>query len=87
MRIETLPIQGEQRERLLNAATEAFMTAARRAGCVRKVKSKWDPDAYLDEFADEHQFPMDEEYLIYLIDAFMIHHVLDLLGVTKKSDP
>jgi hypothetical protein len=79
MKIEQLPVVGEQRSRLIEFSYEAFLNAARRAGCVRRVKRKWNADRYLDGFVAGMEMPLDLDYLEHLIEATMIHHVLSLL--------
>jgi hypothetical protein len=79
MKVEQFPVIGQQRVRVVEFSDRAFMSAARRIGCVRKVKSKWNAERYLDEFVSGMELPMDEDYLTGLIEAFAIHRVIRLL--------
>lgn len=79
MNVVQLPVTGEQRVRLIELCNSSFKSAARRIDSVRKVKSKWNAESYLDEFVSGLELPMDENYLGSLIEATMIHHVLSLL--------
>ncbi len=79
MQITQLPLKGELRARLIEFSNEAFLTAARRASCVRKVKNKWNAESYLDQFVDGFDLPLSADYLESLIEATIIHHVIGLV--------
>jgi hypothetical protein len=79
MNVVQLPVTGEQRVRLIELSNSSFKSAARRINSVRKVKSEWNAESYLDKFASRMELPMDEDCLGGLIEATMIHHVMSLL--------
>ncbi|MBB2685221.1 UNVERIFIED_ORG: hypothetical protein GGD47_002809 [Rhizobium etli] len=86
--IEALPPNMEQRAALIEIANRVFEKVIDRIepdneGLTRKL---WDPGDYIDnhffqmlqESGPEGVLPMTLDYADYLIDAFLVHHVIDL---------
>ncbi len=79
MIITELPLNDDARQRLIKFSNESFLTAARRAGCVRKVKNKWNADEYVDGFIKSSELPVEVDYIESLIEATIFHQVLHIL--------
>ncbi|GCA49966.1 hypothetical protein KGO5_02412 [Sinorhizobium sp. KGO-5] len=79
--IETLPVTGDERAALMEIANRAFEKVVDRVepeieSLTRKL---WDPVDYIDNhFFKEGMLPMTLGYSDYLIDAFLVHHVIAL---------
>ncbi|MGO6736513.1 hypothetical protein ACCS71_14275 [Rhizobium ruizarguesonis] len=79
--IETLPATGELRAALIEIANRVFEKVVDRIEPENEslTRKLWDPDDYIDNhFFKEGMLPMNLDYADYLIDSFLMHHIVDL---------
>jgi len=80
VKISALPLVGADREEAIEIANHKFedileRIEPRHPGSVRK---SWNPEQYVDEILKPDMLPIDRDYALSLVDAFLIHHVIDL---------
>lgn len=85
--IEALPVTGDQRAALIETANFVFEKVLGRIGSANKRQTRklWDPDEYIDSFFNDKELPMKLDYAGSLIDAFLVHHVIDLAEQADKQ--
>jgi hypothetical protein len=79
--IEALPVTGDQRAALIEIANRVFEKVVDRIEPENEnlTRKLWDPRDYIDNhFFQDKELPMKLDYADYLIDAFLVHHVIDL---------
>ncbi|TBZ05557.1 hypothetical protein [Rhizobium leguminosarum] len=79
--IETLPVTGELRAALVEIANRVFERVVDRIEPENEslTRKLWDPDDYIDNHVfQEGMLPMNLDYADYLIDPFLVQHVVDL---------
>lgn len=79
--IASLPLRGEERAVLVEAAKDAFERVVERMEPQNEdlTRSLWSPEYYVDKLLlTEDMLPISRDYAASLIDAFLVHHVLDL---------
>lgn len=87
LQISALPLVGADRKEFIEAANKKFedilqMKEPRHPELLRKL---WNPEQYLDEdLLRPDMLPMDRDYALSLIDAFLIHHFIDLDTAADK---
>lgn len=80
-KITALPLVGEERIEFINAANEVFEKVLERLepenpNLIRKL---WDAEKYIDEsLLRPDMLPIDHDYALSLIDAFLVHRVIEL---------
>lgn len=48
------------------------------------TRKLWNAEDYVDHFLTEDMLPINRDYAMSLIDAFMVHHVLGLATQADK---
>jgi hypothetical protein len=78
--ITSLPVGGAERTALIAAANSAFEAVLDRIEPANEAltRSLWDADHYIDHDFGRYEIPMKVDYAVYLIEAFLVHHVIDL---------
>lgn len=78
--IEVLPVTGDQRAVLIETANFAFDKALERLGPENEslTRKLWDPGEYIDGYFRDKELPINLDYAGYLIEAFLVHHVIHL---------
>ncbi|RVH69196.1 hypothetical protein CN198_14130 [Sinorhizobium meliloti] len=79
--IAALPLNGDQRDALIEIANRVFEKVIDRIEPENEslTRELWDPGDYIDNhFFQDGMLPMTLDYADYLIDAFLVHHVIDL---------
>ncbi|ANL74258.1 hypothetical protein AMC83_PA00031 (plasmid) [Rhizobium phaseoli] len=78
--IESLPVIGDQRAALIEIANRVFEKVIDRIEPENEslTRELWDPGDYIDNFFQDKELPMTLDYADYLIDALLVHHVVDL---------
>ncbi|MBP2450078.1 hypothetical protein [Rhizobium leguminosarum] len=78
--IEALPVTGDQRAALIEIANRVFEKVIDRIEPENEslTRKLWDPGHYIDNFFQDKKLPMKLDYADYLIDALLVHHVIDL---------
>lgn len=81
MQIKALPLVGEVRTEFIKTANLVFEKVLQRieAEHPQSVVKMWNPENYIDEILlGPEMLPIDHDYALSLIDAFMVHHVIEL---------
>ncbi len=79
--IESLPFSAEYRAEAIELANSTFEMAFKRIepNNPKKTRELWDVADYVDNHhLSEDMLPIDSEYALSLIEAFLWHHVVDL---------
>ncbi|MBY5542322.1 hypothetical protein HFO60_20220 [Rhizobium leguminosarum] len=79
--IESLPLNDAQRATLVAISNRVFEKVMDRIEPENEslTRKLWDPGDYIDNhFFQDGMMPMTLEYADYVIDAFLVHHVIDL---------
>jgi hypothetical protein len=79
--ITALPLEPPDRAAFIQAANAAFEMVMERMEPDNPVATRklWDAGRYVDyELLRPDMLPIDRDYALSLIDAFLVHHVLDL---------
>lgn len=79
--ITSLPVGGAERAALIAAANATFEVVIDRIEPENEelTRSLWDAGHYIDHhFFKDEMVPMTVEYATYLIEAFLVHHVIGL---------
>ena len=80
VQISALPLVGANRKKAMELANWKFedllqMMEPRHLELVRKL---WNPEKYIDEVLTPDMLPIDRDYALSLIEAFLVHHFIDL---------
>lgn len=80
VQISSLPLVGTDRNAAIKVANEKFedllqMMEPRHPGLVRKL---WNPEQYIDEVLKPDMLPIDRDYALSLIEAFLVHRFITL---------
>ena len=87
IQISALPIVGDERLEFIKTANVVFEKVLSRIepkypDLVRKL---WDAENYIDEtLLKPEMLPIDHDYALSLIDAFLVHHVIELAVETDE---
>jgi hypothetical protein len=78
--ITSLPLGEADRAAFIAAANNVFESVLDRieAENPEQVRRLWDAGRYVDDLLTESMLPIDRGYALSLIDAFLVHHVVDL---------
>jgi hypothetical protein len=82
LQISTLPLIGADRTEFITIANSVFENVLERVEPEHPhlVRKLWDPENYIDEILlKPDMLPIDRDYALSLIDAFLVHHVIGLL--------
>ena len=80
--ITSLPVDDAYRKEAIDLANSTFEMVMRRMepDNPKETRALWDADDYVDNHhLSADMLPIDSEYALSLIEAFMVHHVLDLV--------
>jgi hypothetical protein len=79
--ISALPLAEPDRSEFIETAKIVFERIVERIEPrnAEVTRALWDPERYVDEFLlTEDMLPIARGYALSLIDAFLVHHVIDL---------
>ncbi|MDW9502245.1 hypothetical protein [Sinorhizobium meliloti] len=79
--ITSVPVGGADRAVLIEAANTVFEKIIDRIEPENEdlTRALWDAGHYIDNHLfRESMLPMTPDYAVYLIDAFLVHYVIDL---------
>lgn len=79
--ITSLPIDDAYRKEAIELANSTFEKVLRRIepDNPRETRALWDAEDYVDDHhLNDDMLPIDSEYALSLIEAFLVHHVIDL---------
>jgi len=81
--ITVLPLTGALRIKFIKTANSVFESDLERLEVENPeaVRKLWDPEKYIDEILlKPDMLPIDQDYALSLVGAFLIHHVIALLN-------
>jgi len=81
VQITALPLVGTNRKKFIETANLVFEHVIERIEPQRPqlVREMWNAEKYIDELLlRPDMLPIDRDYALSLIDAFLVHHVIDL---------
>ncbi|WP_217574785.1 hypothetical protein [Mesorhizobium sp. GbtcB19] len=78
--IASLPVTGTDRTMLIDAANAAFERIIERMEPANEelTRSYWDAEGYIDNEITSDMLPLSRDYAAYLVDAFLLQHVVQL---------
>jgi hypothetical protein len=79
--ITAFPVDAEYREEAIALANATFKKVMRRIepNHPEKTRSLWDAEKYIDDHhLSADMLPIDSEYALSLIEAFLVHYVIKL---------
>lgn len=79
--ITSLPVDASYRKEAIELANSTFEMIMRRIepDNPKDTRALWDPEDYVDNHhLGADMLPIDSEYALSLIEAFLVHHVIDL---------
>jgi hypothetical protein len=80
--ITALPLAGADCKAFVETANEVFETVLERLDLENSapVRKLWSAEEYVDHgLLSEDMLPISFDYALSLIDAFLVHHVLELI--------
>jgi hypothetical protein len=92
VKITSLPLSDEDRAEFIAEANSEFDRIAERMEPQnpKQTRELWDAENYVDEFFNEITLPIDRDYALSLVGAFLVGHVANLAAqademVTKMN--
>lgn len=84
-KITNLPLVGKDRMEFIEVANKVFENILQRVESKHPelVRKLWNPDQYIDEVLKPDMLPIDRDYALSLIEAFLIHNVI---GLAREAD-
>ncbi|MFK3968610.1 hypothetical protein ACI2KT_34185 [Ensifer adhaerens] len=85
--IASLPLSGDDRAEFIRAANAVFESVIERIepNHPEMTRNLWDAGDYVDRhLLHEGMLPISQDYALSLIDAFLVHHVIDLAGEADR---
>lgn len=88
IQITSLPLAGKDHEEFIKTANKVFENGLQRIEHENpeSVRKLWNPDQYIDEVLTPDKLPIDRNYALSLIEAFVIHKVTDLASEVDNQD-
>lgn len=89
--IASLPVAGADRSVLIEVADAAFEAVIERIEPNNEAltRSLWDAGDYIDNCLSDlitpDKLPMPRDEIAYLIDVFLVHHVIDLAVAVDRD--
>jgi hypothetical protein len=87
-KIRSLPLTGANRKKFIETANSVFEHVIERVEPEHPqlVRELWNPEEYIDKLLlKPDMLPIDRDYALSLIDAFMVHHVIEIAVETDTS--
>lgn len=87
MQISTLPLAESDRKEFIEVANKKFENILEKIEPTHPelVRKLWNPDQYIDKVLKPDMLPIDRDYALSLIEAFLIHNVIDLATEADKQ--
>lgn len=85
--ITSLPLSGDERAEFIRTANHVFESVIERIepNNLEMTRSLWDAGHYIDHhLLHEGMLPISRNYALSLVDAFLVHHVIDLAVEADK---
>ncbi|MXN90314.1 hypothetical protein GR160_03670 [Flavobacterium sp. Sd200] len=85
-KISSLPLEKEDWQEFIETANLVFENVLDRIEPARPVlvRELWDAEKYIYEVLRPEMLPIDRDYALSLIEAFLVHHVIGLAVETEK---
>ncbi|RUW46136.1 hypothetical protein EOA32_32385 [Mesorhizobium sp. M1A.F.Ca.ET.072.01.1.1] len=85
--IASLPVAGADRAVLIEAANAAFERVIGRIEATNEelTRTLWDAERYVDNEITADMLPISRDEVTYLIDVFLVHHVVQLAVAADKQ--
>ncbi|WP_315927444.1 hypothetical protein [Mesorhizobium sp. SP-1A] len=89
--ITSLPVAGADRSALIEVANSAFEAVIERIEPNNEAltRSLWDAGDYIDncllDLVTPDKLPMPRDEIAYLVDVFLVHHVIDLAVAADRE--
>jgi len=86
--ITSLPLTKADRDEFIKVANKKFKITldSIEHSHPELVRNLWNPEQYIDETIKPEMLPIDRDYAISLVDAFLIHKVLELANHVDMQD-
>jgi hypothetical protein len=87
-KILSLPLTGANRKKFIDTANSVFESVMERVEPEhpQMVRELWNPEEYIDKLLlKPDMLPIDRDYALSLIDAFLVHHVIELAVETDTA--
>ena len=80
VKITTLPLAGKDHKEFIEVANRKFEDILQNIEHTHPelVRKLWNPDQYIEEVIKADMLPIDRDYALSLIVAFLVHNVIDL---------
>ncbi|MGN6640762.1 MAG: hypothetical protein ACTHJ8_17755 [Mucilaginibacter sp.] len=88
IKIVSLPLAGANRKKFIETANSVFEYVLDKLEPQHPnlVRELWNPEKYIDELLlKPDMLPIDRDYALSLIDAFLVHHVIELAVETDTQ--
>ena len=88
IKITNLPLAGKDRKEFIEAANRKFEDILQSIEPTHPelVSKLWNPDQYIKEVIKPDILPIDRNYALSLIEAFLVHNVIDLATEVDKQN-
>jgi hypothetical protein len=86
LEITCLPLDAAERSQFIETANTVFEEVLQRLdlGDPDAIRALWDAGEYVDNvLLHETMLPISVDYARSLVDAFLVHHVIGLVGKAK----
>jgi hypothetical protein len=88
VKITTLPLTGIDRKEFIEATNRKFEDILQSIEPTHPelVRKLWNSEQYIDEALKPDMLPIDRDYALSLIEAFLVHNVIDQATEADKQD-
>lgn len=88
VKINTLPLAESDLKEFINVANKKFEDALQSIehSHPELVRKLWNPEQYIEEVIKRDMLPIDRDYALSLVEAFLIHKVIELATTVDKED-
>lgn len=87
VKITTLPLAGKDYKKFIDAANWKFEDTLQNIEHEHPelVRKLWNPEHYIEEVIKPDMLPIDRDYALSLVEAFLIHKVLELATTVDEG--
>lgn len=87
-KVSSLPLKKEDREEFIEAANHSFERVFEVIEPQNPVltRSLWNPEKYIGRVLKQDMLPIDRDYALSLIEAFLVHHVIGLAAEADQKN-
>ena len=88
IKITALPLGGKDHKEFIEVANRKFEDTLQSIEHAHPelVRKLWNPEQYIEEVIKPDMLPIDRDYALSLVEAFLIHNVIDLATEVDKQD-